>query len=434
VVPAVGRGVVRAGRGYRLYMAGLLFLVYVVHHLDRNVLLLLQEPIRKEFGLSDSQLGMLSGIGYALPFAMAGIPLGALADRVNRTRLVALLLVIWSGFTAVSGLARSLLGLIAARAAIGAAESGAPPAIMSIFADSFPTRSRPAAMSFFFMGPFVGLLIGLTLGGVAAARFGWRGAFFIASIPGLLIAVLILTTLREPERGASDLLEASDAAPRVREVIRFAVGDAGVRRTILAMVAASVVSIGVASWISVLLVRVYGLPLAQAGLITGLVAGVPGALGSIAAGWTCTRFGGRNDQLMRLCGTAVGVAAPVGFLAAWLNDLPLTVLGFALWGFVNTMFIGPGHSAYLNVAAPRIRATLSATVVVACNLVGAGLGPQLIGWTSDLLHRTADPRALPHAIAALALAGFLPSFLFLRARQASLRDQRTSATTGNRSK
>jgi predicted MFS family arabinose efflux permease len=424
----------KSGSTYRLYMAGLLFLVYVVHHLDRNVLLLLQEPIRKEFGLSDSQLGMLTGIGYALPFAIAGIPLGALADRVNRTRLVAVLLVIWSGFTALSGLATSLLGLIAARAAIGAAESGAPPAIMSIFADTFPTKSRPAAMSFFFMGPFVGLLIGLTLGGLAAARFGWRGAFFIASIPGLLIAVLILATLREPERGGSDPLEAKDEAAGVREVIRFAASRGAVRNTILAMVAASVVSIGVASWISVLLVRVYGLPLAEAGFITGLVAGIPGALGSITAGWISTRFGGRNDQLMRLCGTAVGVAAPIGFLAAWVDWLPLTIFGFALWGFVNTMFIGPGHSSYLNAAAPRVRATLSATVVVACNLVGAGLGPQMIGWTSDLLHRMADRRALPHAIAALALAGLLPSFLFLRARRASLSSQRTSGTTGNRSK
>src|SRR5271156_1112610 len=424
----------RAGSARRLYMAGLLFLVYVVHHLDRNVLLLLQEPIRKEFGLSDSQLGMLTGIGYALPFALAGIPLGALADRINRTRLIAVLLVIWSGFTALSGLARSLSGLIVARAAIGAAESGAPPAIMSIFADEFPAKSRPAAMSFFFMGPFVGLLIGLTLGGLAAARFGWRGAFFVASVPGLLLAILILVTLREPERGASDRLEATDRAVGVREVIRFAAGRAGVRDTILAMVAASVVAIGVASWLSVLLVRVYGLPLAEAGWVTGLVAGIPGALGSIAAGWICTRFGGRNDQLMRLCSAAVGIAAPIGFLAAWLDSLPLTILGFALWGFVNTMFIGPGHSSYLTAAAPRVRATLSATVVVACNLVGAGLGPQLIGWTSDLLHRMADPRALPHAIAALALAGLLPSLLFLRARRASLDSQRTSGTTGNRSK
>lgn len=409
------------GKPYRLYAIGLLFLVYVIHHLDRNILLLLQEPIRKEFALSDSQLGMLTGIVYALPFALAGIPLGALADRVTRTRLVAVLVVIWSGFTAVSGMARSFLGLIVARAAIGASEAGAPPGIMSILSDTFPAKSRPSVMSVLFMGPFIGLLAGSALGGAAAERFGWRGALFIAAVPGMLVAVLILLTLHEPARGSFDSLadRKLPAAP-VSDVVRFSMRHVRVRDTILAMVVASIVSIGVASWIPVLLVRVYGLPLAKAGFITALVAGLPGALGSIAAGLIATRFGGRDDQLLRLCGTAVGLAAPVGFLAAWMDSLPLTIIGFTVWGFVNTMFIGPGHSLYLNAVAPRMRGTLSATVVIACNLVGAGLGPQLIGTASDLLHRAGDARPLARAIALVALAGLASSFLFLRARRAAL--------------
>src|ERR1700691_1739227 len=140
------------GKAYRLYVLGLLFLVYVIHHLDRNILLLLQEPIRKEFGLSDSQLGMLTGIVYALPFALAGVPFGALVDRVTRTGLVAMLVVVWSGFTALSGLAHSFMQLVVARAAIGAAEAGAPPGIMSILSDTFSAKSRPTVMSLLFMG------------------------------------------------------------------------------------------------------------------------------------------------------------------------------------------------------------------------------------------------------------------------------------------
>jgi predicted MFS family arabinose efflux permease len=432
-----------AGKPYRLYVIGLLFLVYVIHHLDRNILLLLQEPIRKEFTLSDSQLGMLTGIVYALPFALAGIPLGALADRVTRTRLVAILVVIWSAFTALSGLARSFSGLIVARAAIGASESGAPPGIMSILSDTFPAKSRPSVMSVLFMGPFIGLLAGSALGGAAAQKFGWRGALFIAAVPGMLVAALILLTLHEPARGNFD--SATDrtvpAAP-VWDVARFSMRHVRVRDTILAMVMASVVSIGVASWIPVLLVRVYGLPLATAGFLTALVAGLPGALGSITAGLIATRFGGRDDQLLRLCGTAVGLAAPVGFLAAWTESLPLAIIGFGIWGFLNTMFVGPGHSLYLNAAPPRMRGTLSATVVIACNLVGAGLGPQLIGTASDLLHRAGSARPLARAIALVALAGLASSFLFLRARRVALSAESarlsgrylTSGTTANRSK
>jgi predicted MFS family arabinose efflux permease len=411
-----------SGKAYRIYVLGLLFLVYVIHHLDRNILLLLQEPIRNEFGLSDSQLGMLTGIVYALPFALAGIPFGALVDRVTRTRLVAMLVVVWSGFTALSGLAHSFLQLVIARAAIGAAEAGAPPGIMSLLSDTFSAKSRPTVMSLLFMGPFIGLLAGSILGGAAAAAFGWRGALFIAAVPGMLVAVLILLTLREPERGLFDSsVSRKEPAARVRDVVRFAMRHERVRDTILAMVMASIVSIGVASWIPVLLVRVYGLPLAKAGFITGLVAGLPGALGSISAGWIASRFGGRDDQLLRLCGTAVGMAAPLGFLGASLGSLPFTIVGITLWGYANTMFVGPGHSLYLNTVAPRMRGTLAAIVVIVCNLVGAGLGPQLVGWSSDFLRRAGDPRPLPHAMSLLALAGLVSAMLFLRARRASLR-------------
>jgi predicted MFS family arabinose efflux permease len=412
----------KTGRAYRLYVLCLLFLVYVIHHLDRNILLLLQEPIGREFGLSDSKLGMLTGIVYALPFALAGVPLGALADRVTRTRMVALLVIIWSGFTAISGLARSFMGLVVARAAIGAAEAGAPPGILSLLSDTFPATSRPAAMSFLFMGPFVGLLLGTSLGGAAAAAFGWRGALFIAAVPGTVLALLMLLTLREPARGGQDPQAAQKlAAAPVRDVMRFAAGHVRVRDTILAMVMASIVSIGVSSWIPVLLVRIYGLPLATAGFITALVAGLPGALGSLCAGWIASRFAaGRDDQLLKLCGIAVGVAAPLGFLAAWSGSLPLAIAGFTLWGFANTMFIGPGHSLYLNAAAPRMRGTLAALVVIACNLVGAGLGPQLVGSASDLLRTAGDAHSLAHAIGLLALAGLVASALFLHARRAPL--------------
>jgi MFS family permease len=424
---------VAAGGAYRLYVLWLLFFVYVIHHLDRNILLLLQEPIGKEFALSDSQLGVLTGIVYALPFALAGIPFGALVDRVTRTRMVALLVIIWSGFTAITGFARSFTGLVVARAAIGAAEAGAPPGILSILSDTYPAKSRASVLSILFMGPFIGLLAGSILGGAAAAAFGWRGALFIAAIPGMLVALLILLTVREPARGTFDSAASRNmAAPPIGEVVSFAARHVRVRDTILAMVMASIVSIGVASWIPVLLIRVYGLPLAKAGLMTALVAGLPGALGSLFAGWIASRVaGGRDDQLLRLCGTAVGIAAPLGCFAAWVGSLPLAIAGFTLWGFANTMFVGPGHSLYLNAAAPRMRGTLSAVVVIVCNLVGAGLGPLLVGSISDLLHAAGDTRPLPHSIGLLALAGLLSALLFWRARAAAVRNPTVYGETGS---
>lgn len=402
---------------YKHYVLCLLLLVYIVHHIDRNILLLLLEPIRREFGLSDSSLGLLSGLAYAVPFALAGIPLGALADRVVRSRLLALLIIIWSALTAAAGLARNFLWLLSTRAAIGAAESGAPPSIVSILTDTYPPNSRAGAMSILFMGPFLGLLLGAILGGEAAKAFGWRGALYLAAVPGLLLALLILLTLREPERGGLDPpLSRSKPAVPVREVIVFAFRHAPVRNTILGMVTASTVSIGVGNWIPVVLMRVHALPVAKAGLVTALAAGLPGALGSIAASWIATRLSGEGgDRLLRLCALAVAVSAPLGAVGAWSQSLPLAMLGFTLWAFANTMYIGPGHSLYLGFAAPRLRGTLSALVIVTCNLVGAGLGPQLVGTGSDLLRWMGDDKPLSHALALLAFSGLVPAWLFLSA-------------------
>lgn len=398
-------------------MLFLVLMVYIIHHIDRNILLLLLEPIRKEFALSDSNLGLLSGIAYALPYAVAGVPLGWLADRVVRTRLIAILVIIWSGFTAAAGLARSFAWLLVTRAAIGAAESGAPSSIVSIISDTYPPKSRAGAMSIWFMGPFIGLLLGSMLGGLAAKAFGWRGALFIAAIPGITVALLILLTLREPQRGTLDpeISRTKPAVP-VSEVIAFVFRHVPVRDTILGIVTASVVSIGVGSWIPVVLMRVHGLPVARAGLITALAAGLPGALGSIAAGWISTKYARDNNRrLLRFCALAVGVAAPLGALGAWSNSLPLAVLGFTLWAFANTMYIGPGHSLYVGSVAPRLRGTLSALVIVTCNLIGAGLGPQLVGSVSDLLRSGGDLSPLSHALALLAIAGLAPAWLFWRA-------------------
>jgi predicted MFS family arabinose efflux permease len=400
---------------YRHYVLVVLLLVFVVHHLDRNIFLLLLEPIGTEFRLSDSELALLAGAAYAVPFAIAGIPLGALVDRVSRIRLLALLIAIWSSCTALAGFARNYAALMVARAAIGAAESGGPPAIMSVITDTYPARSRPAALSILFMGPTLGLLAGSVLGGIAGAAFGWRGALFIAGVPGLVLTVLLLTTLREPVRGALDVARRDEPPGSMRDVLRAALGEPRVRYAILGMVATSVVAIGISSWIPVMLMRVHDLPIARAGVTMAWAAGVPGGLGSLAAAWIATRYGaGRDDRLLRLCGVATAVAVPAGLAGAMAGSVSYAIVGFAVWTFASAMSIGPGHSLYLGSVAPAMRGRLSATVVVTCNLLGTTVGPQIIGTTSDLLRAAGDPHALPHAVALLALGGMLASWLFLR--------------------
>jgi MFS family permease len=231
----------------------------------------------------------------------------------------------------------------------------------------------------------------------------------------LLAAGLLF--VREPARGAFD----SDAGqPRATQsfaaVMRFAFGHAQVRSGVLGMVFASIVAIGLASWVPVLLMRVHGMPVQVAGATTAFGVGLPGGLGGLTAAWIASRYArGRPDRLLRLCGTAVGISIPLGVLGALSASSTVAVVWLALWSFTSTMFIGPGHSLYLSWAPSRMRGALSATVVVACNLMGAGLGPYIVGRLSDGLHAAGDLHALPHALACLALVGLLPSVLFLNA-------------------
>ena len=157
--------------------------IFVVHGIDRSILLVLLEPIRRSFALNDSQLGLLTGLGYAVPFALAGIPLGALADRLRRTRFLAALLALWSSLTALGGLAPSYIWLVLARACVGASEAGAPPTMLSLLGDLFSDKTRPAALSIYFTAPYVGLMAGATLAGQISQTYGWRTALLAIGPP-----------------------------------------------------------------------------------------------------------------------------------------------------------------------------------------------------------------------------------------------------------
>jgi predicted MFS family arabinose efflux permease len=416
------------------YVLSVLLLVFVLHHVDRNILLVLLEPIGREFGLSDTQLGALSGVAYALPFALAGIPLGTLADRVTRTRLLCLFVLVWSACTALAGFSRGFLMLLATRAAVGTAEAGAPPTMLSLLSDTFPANSRPAALSVLFSGPLIGLLLGSLLGGAAAAAFGWRGALWIVATPGILLACLLILTVPEPPRGAFEVTpKGTGSAATLRSVLRFAFGHTGVRAAVLGIVLASVVSIGISSWIPAFLMRMHGLPVQKAGVATALSIGLAGGLGTLTTAWIAARYArGRPERLLRLCGVAIAVSVPMGVIGAASVSTYWCVACLALWSFAGMMFIGPGHSLYLGWAPSRMRGTLAAIVIVTSNLVGAGVGPQLVGAVSDLLRRSGDMQALPHALACLAVFGLVPSVLFLRAssRASGAAQRWSTGTTG----
>jgi predicted MFS family arabinose efflux permease len=387
--------------------------IFVVHGIDRSVLLVLLEPIRIEFHLSDSEIGLLTGLGYGVPFAVAGIPLGALADRLKRTWFLAALVALWSTLTALGGFAHSFVWLVLARAGVGASESGAPPTMLSLLGDTFDDKSRPAALSVYYTAPFVGLMVGSTAAGLIAQRYGWRAALLGIGLPGLLLAGAALA-LREPQRSRPQATAPHAAAPvPIPAALAYMMRDRKIRRLIAALVLGGFVTLALANWTPAFLQRVHGLSPRQAGGLTALAIGLTGMLGSLAGGGLAARFGGGNPaRLRRLCGGAVLLATPLACAAPLVPSTGLAVLCLGLWAFIGSAYLGPGWGLGLAETPPEMRGTVMAAILVATNLIGAGLGPQSVGLLSDLFAGLGDGAHLQHAMSAVSLMGLLTAWLF----------------------
>lgn len=412
---AVETAAPQAASKYRWYVLTLLVLVYAFHHMDRQVVTLLLEPIKHEFDLSDSQLGFLAGFSYAIAFGIAGIPLGLLVDRVHRVRLLSILLTIWSGLTALCGFAGGFASLVIARIGIGAAESGGTPTNMSLIADYFRRKDRPTAMGIYYMGTQVGTIIGFAVAAVVAQQYGWRAGFLVAGVPGLLLMLLVLFTVREPRRGTADAEDAaidspqlapavSEAPSSLRKALAFVWSQRAQVHTMSGVVVAMAVTAGMSAWLAPLMIRMYGINLKTAGLTLALGVATFGALGSFVGGLLASRVGSRNiANLPKLTALATFLTVPAALLGILGGSLTLTIVGFAIQHFFNAMIVSTGYALSLELTRSNMRGTTMALLQVLCNVCGYGLGPQFVGLLSDGLHQSYGANALPYAMALLAL-------------------------------
>lgn len=404
-----------------LPMALLMWLVYVIHGIDRSILNVLLSPIQQEFALSDSQIGLLSGVAYAIPFALAGIPLGALADRTTRKNLLASLLAIWSVFTIVSGMVHKFWALALARGIVGAAEGGGPPTMISLLSDSAPPKYRPAVMSIFFTGPFCGIFLGSLIAGYASQIAGWRTALFIAGVPGLLIAAFIFFAVKEPKRGAFDAPSTGDEqALSILQSLKALFENNQRGALTAAIVLSAFVSIAINAWLAIFFVRVHDYSMAQTGAISALILGVFGGAGAILSGAIATRYGKGNQQwILKWCAVTMLLSVPAAILAIVSVDARFGIVGLGIWSMLSTAYLGPGYSALTTALPASIRATAIGGVAVLANLLGAGLGPQAVGIISDTLSVGDAADNLRAALASVTLVSLLPAYFFYRSSQSS---------------
>lgn len=363
------------------YTLGVLTVIYMLHSVDRSVMSIVIEPLKHEFKLSDSQIGLLTGLGYSLTYAIAAAPIGYMIDRTNRRNLLAGLLTIWSGCTALCGIASSYATLLAARLAVGAAEAGGAPTAMAMVGDMFPARRRSMAISIFWTSTAMGTAASFILGSIIAKEHGWRATFLMAGAPGLLLAALLFFTVREPPRVAAS----GGGAPSLLATWNHVRRQPLFVHTIIAMTLNAVMLSGVIIWLASFLIRVHHLELTRAGLIAGLVAGLCGGVGSLIGGPL-------GDYAYRKGGIALLPLAPAlttlatviaGVVFALSGHLYLALAGVIVFEVLGRSYTAPGYNLILSSVEPQMRGVCAAAQQIAANLIGYGLGPLLVGWVSD---------------------------------------------------
>lgn len=394
---------------YRWTVLVMLTLVYTFNFIDRQILVILQEPIKADLGLSDAQLGLLTGFSFALVYVTAGIPIAWLADRANRRNIVAASLAFWSLMTAMSGLVQNYGQLLVARLGVGVGEAGGTPPAHSMISDYFPPSSRGTALSFYSMGIYIGVLFGFAAGGWIAENFGWRNAFFVIGIPGILYAFAVLWVVKEPKRGHFD--PAGAGAPAQSSLSETM---AGLRRRptfwylSVGCAFSAFISYGNGNFMPSFLMRNHGLSLTEVGVILGLISGLSGATGTFLGGYMADRLATRDMRWYLWIPILGGLSAMIPAYYTLLGENTTFIVAAMIPSqILSALYLGPCIATCHNLVSPGMRAMASAILYFVLNLIGLGLGPLTVGILSDFYAEPFGDDNLRYAMASVLSIGFL---------------------------
>ena len=402
-----------------------LFVVALFNYIDRSIVSILQAPIKHDLHLSDTQLGMITGLSFALVYTTLAIPIARLADVTVRKRLIAVALAIWSGMTAISGLATSFLMLVGFRLGVAFGEAGCVPASHSMISDYYPRSRRASALALWGLSSPAGVMIGFFAGGWLTQALNWRQAFLIVGGLGVVLAPLVLT-MREPRRGQSDpaALARAEAIP-LAEVIATLWGSKSFRWLAVGGALNAYVQLSLQNWDAPFFARVHHMAIRDIGLYLALMFGLGGGLGQMVGGYVADRLGRRDRRwYLWLPALACLALAPAGAAQLLARSAATSVaLGFVPAALIMVYFAPVVAVAQSLVAAP-MRAFTTATLALVVNLVGLGLGPLATGAISDLLtiRFGLGPDGLRYAMLSSLIAAPVAAFCFWRASRWVLRE------------
>jgi predicted MFS family arabinose efflux permease len=390
------------------YALGMLTLVYAFNFIDRQLLAILQESIKADLSLSDSQLGLLTGFAFAIFYVTAGIPIARWADHANRRNIVAGSLFIWSFMTALSGMVQNYTQLVLARIGVGIGEAGGSPPSHSMISDIFPPNRRATALGFYSTGVSFGILFGFLFGGWLNEYFGWRTAFLVVGIPGVFLSGLIMLTLREPTRGLIEQKTVTAESVPLKKVIQTLWESRTFRHLSLAASLNAFSGYSTASWTASFMIRSHEMSTGELGTWLAIIIGLCGAIGVFFGGMAADWLSPRDKRWYMWLPAISGFIAVPFMVAVYIADTPYLALSMMLIpGLLHQVYLGNTLATTHNLVGLKMRATSSAILFFILNIIGLGCGPFLVGVLSDQLSASHGADSLR-----LAMLYLLPAVMF----------------------
>ncbi|MGI9551829.1 MAG: spinster family MFS transporter [Aurantibacter sp.] len=413
-------------KGYRAYVLFILTGVYIFNFIDRQILVILQESIKHELGLSDTQLGLMSGFSFAIFYVSFGIPIARMADKGNRRNILTAALVIWSGMTALSSRAQSFIQLLLARIGVGIGEAGGSPPAHSIISDLYPPAKRATAMAIYSTGISIGILIGFLGGGWINEYFGWRTAFLVVGIPGILYALILRFTVKEPPRGLSENIKNADEVPSMKDVLGLLWRSNAFRYLALGSGMAAYFQYAINSWLPPFLARIHDMGSGEIGTWLSLLFGIGTGLGYFMGGYLTDRMGKKDKRwYMWLPAAGILIAIPLCIITFFSSNTALALVALALPAFLSSIYLAPCLAVTHGLVTLRMRALSSAILFLVLNVIGLGFGPFITGILSDVLQPSMGVEALRWALTSTLLACVLGGVFFLMAAKSIRGDLRS---------
>lgn len=404
--------------GYRYYVLALLTLGYVFSFVDRQILAILQDPIKAELGLTDSHLGLLNGFAFAMFYVLFGLPIARWADKGNRRNIISLAVLIWSVMTALCGMAQNFVQMLLARMGVGIGEAGGSPPSHSMISDIFPPERRATALGIYSVGVNAGILLGLLVGGWLNEFYGWRVAFLAVGLPGIALAIILRLAVKEPPRGfserkvvskaenkadaAKDFSEQESAAesiPSFMDVLFHLWSLKTFRHLAVACGLTAFAGYSMVTWMPSFLLRSHGMGTGEVGTWLALIAGLGGGVGTFLGSLLADRLG-QNDSrwYIKVPAFCILISIPLLVLTFIAGTQTLALSAYVLPACVITVYLAPSIAVTHSMVDNRMRALASAVFFFILNIVGLGLGPLLVGIGSDILEDSFGQDSLRYSL------------------------------------